>query len=65
MYIYIYVNVYIYIMLSVQALQHAPRHPKALYRRGAARAALGETEGAIADLTLAAELTPGDTEVCI
>lgn len=46
-----------------QVIQHEPHNAKALYRRGASRTALGDIDGALADLELAAELAPTDARV--
>lgn len=45
------------------ALYISPNHPKALFRRGQAHSAQGEFKEALADLTLASELTGGDAGV--
>jgi peptidylprolyl isomerase len=46
-----------------EALAADPAHPKSLFRRGVARAALGELADARADLTAAAKLAPADGAV--
>jgi tetratricopeptide (TPR) repeat protein len=43
-----------------QVLQNDPCNAKALFRRGAARRALGQTEAAVGDLRAAAAAAPGD-----
>uniref|UniRef100_A0A5F8HGQ8 FKBP prolyl isomerase like n=1 Tax=Monodelphis domestica TaxID=13616 RepID=A0A5F8HGQ8_MONDO len=43
-----------------RVLERDPRHVKALYRRGVARAAFGELDGAAADLRRVLELEPGN-----
>jgi tetratricopeptide (TPR) repeat protein len=46
-----------------QVLSHDARNAKALFRRGAARHALGQTEHAMADLKAAREVAPGDAGI--
>ena len=46
-----------------EALKADPQHPKSLFRRGVARARLGDLADARADLTAAARLAPGDAGV--
>ncbi|XP_074167467.1 FK506-binding protein-like isoform X2 [Sminthopsis crassicaudata] len=43
-----------------RVLERDPRHVKALYRRGVARAAFGELDGAAADLRMVLEVEPGN-----
>ncbi|XP_068929431.1 FK506-binding protein-like isoform X2 [Petaurus breviceps papuanus] len=43
-----------------RVLERDPRHVKALYRRGVARAAFGELDGAAADLRRVLEVEPGN-----
>ncbi|KAL6760554.1 hypothetical protein V8C86DRAFT_3024307 [Haematococcus lacustris] len=49
--------------LLVQVLKLQPGNVKALFRRGTARHALGQTEGAKVDLTAAAEKSPDDKAI--
>lgn len=45
---------------ATQVLAEDPKNAKALYRRGCARHALGQTEAALQDLTAGWQLAPGD-----
>ena len=46
-----------------QVLDHEPSNPKALYRRGSSRLALGYLDEAMADLRAAAAAAPNDAEI--